>query len=145
MDTLTSLLISWYMPGSILILHPVCLHIFKISFRSCASIVGTARMISLIPNLTAYCIILCRPPTTGTPFKKVPHFLESSSMMQRTSFSTYWLFLISFKIIFPASPAPISITAVGCLSTFCSGIFLPPRSTRIRILGATMISPAHPI
>ena len=131
LDTDTSPFTSWYIPGRVRSLQPDSLQISRISFLVWVDAEGMAMIISSMLYCCTASRILSRVPTMGTPRRSFPWHPGPSSMTHLTWRFRYSLLSISFKIIFPAAPAPIIITLIlDFRPTTLLRLFCTTRSSR---------------
>ena len=109
LDTRTSSFTICAILGSIFSLHPVFLHISRISFFLPPARCGIAMKISCTPYFSTAHGILLSFPTIGLPRMFVPIFFGSASITQTTRLCTIQLLLISLIREKAVSPAPIII------------------------------------
>ena len=117
-DTLTSPRIIWYIPGTIIISQPVCLHISRILFFSSPDADGIARRIWLMEYLCASASMSFVVPAMRTPFILLPILDSSSSTRHIIFFLRLGFAFISFISPAPAAPAPIIIALFACPRLF---------------------------
>ena len=122
LDTDTSPLTSWYIPGRFFSSQLVSLQIPNISLRSSIEAEGRAIYILEISYFSTFSKIESLPPTIGIPSIYLFHLFLLSSIRQTTLSSSPLARFISRRIICPAEPAPIIITLFvllpECLSLF---------------------------